>query len=70
MKTMNNHNYIKPETDICVLHMNGQVLQGYTIIDLSKPQETTGGEINTNDSGIWDEADSEIPDESSVWDSF
>ena len=47
-----------------------QVLQDYTVIGLSKPQETTGGEINANDSGIWDEADSELPNESSVWDSF
>ena len=66
---MNKHKYIIPETDICVLHMN-QVLQDYTVIGLSKPQETTGGEINANDSGIWDEADSELPNESSVWDSF
>lgn len=68
MKTMNKQIYISPETDICVLHMNGQVLQGYTVIDLSSPQEVTGGEINTNDGNIWNEEELADEGDNELWD--
>lgn len=67
---MSKNIYITPETEICLLCMNGQVLQGYTIIDLSnpKPSEVTGGEINSNEGELWDEASSELKDDNSLWD--
>lgn len=65
---MNKQRYITPETEICVLRMNGRLLDGYTIIDLSNPKQVTGGEINSNGNGIWDEADNETQDENELWD--
>lgn len=70
MKTMSKHIYITPETDICVLHMNGHLLDGYTILDLSNPnpQQVTGGEINSNSDNIWDNGDSDSHDDNALWD--
>ena len=70
MKTMTKNIYITPETDICLLCMNGQVLQGYTIIDLSnpKPSEVTGGEINSNSDDIWESETSNSQDDNPLWD--
>lgn len=68
MKTMSKQIYISPETDICVLRINGQVLQGYTVIDLSSPQEVTEGEINTNDGNLWDEEELADETDNRLWD--
>ena len=72
MKTMSKQVYITPETEICVLRMNGQVLEDYTVIDLSnpKPKEVTEGEINSNGGGIWDVVVSDTQEDNSLWDSF
>ena len=65
---MNKQIYITPETDVCILSMNGQVLDEYTILDLSneKVKEVTEGEINSNSGNVWD--DLGMQSQSSLWD--
>ena len=65
---MNKQIYITPETDVCILSMNGQVLDEYTILDLSneKVKEVTEGEINSNSGNVWD--DMGMQSQSSLWD--
>ena len=67
---MNKHIYITPETEICMLRMNGQVLQGYTVIDLSDPNEVTEGEINSNNGDLWDDLEANNQDDNVLWDKF
>lgn len=62
--------YITPETEICMLRMNGQVLQGYTVIDLSDPNEVTEGEINSNNGDLWDDLEANNQDDNVLWDKF
>ena len=65
---MNKQIYITPETDVCILNMNGQVLDDYTILDLSKDKvkQVTEGEINSNSGNVWDEMG--MQSQSSLWD--
>ena len=65
---MNKQLYITPETDVCILCMNGQVLDGYTILDTSpeKVKQVTEGEINSNSGNVWD--DMGMQSNSTLWD--